>query len=129
MDLTQIYRRLNRTPEQLAAFCEQHHIIELSLFGSVLRDDFRTDSDIDILVVFDPDPKFRISLMDLVQMEYQLEDFLRREVDLAEKRAIESDYNWIRRQEILNSKKIIYESRSVLPSRSGEILTDNLAID
>ena len=41
--------------EQIAEFCRKHHIRKLSLFGSVLRDDFRPDSDVDVLVEFDPD--------------------------------------------------------------------------
>jgi hypothetical protein len=40
--------------EQIAEFCRKHHIRKLSLFGSVLRDDFRPDSDVDVLVVFEP---------------------------------------------------------------------------
>ncbi len=49
-------RALNVTVphEQLAAFCRQHHIKKLSLFGSILRDDFDSDSDIDVLVEFEP---------------------------------------------------------------------------
>ena len=42
-------------PEDLAALCRRHHISTLSLFGSVLRDDFRFDSDVDLLVEFEPD--------------------------------------------------------------------------
>lgn len=47
---------------KLAAFCRRHHIRRLALFGSVLRDDFRPDSDVDVLVEFDPDhvPGFAI---------------------------------------------------------------------
>lgn len=40
--------------EQIAAFCRRHHIRKLALFGSVLRDDFRPDSDVDVLVEFEP---------------------------------------------------------------------------
>jgi uncharacterized protein len=49
-------------PEKLAAFCRRHHIRELSFFGSFLRDDFRPDSDVDVLVEFEPDhtPGFAI---------------------------------------------------------------------
>ncbi|NJO42553.1 MAG: DNA polymerase subunit beta [Cyanobacteria bacterium CRU_2_1] len=116
IDKKKIYDRLNVTPEQLAAFCKQHHILELSLFGSILRDDFRPDSDIDILVVFNSDSKFRISLMDLVGMEYQLEDMFGREVDLIEKRSVVDSHNWIRRKNILNTAQLIYESRRILPA-------------
>lgn len=109
-----IYQRLNLTPKQLADFCQQHHILELSLFGSILREDFRSDSDIDILVVFDHDANPNLSLMDLVGIEYQLEDMVKREVDLIEKRSIVDSHNWIRRQNILNTAQVIYESRPIL---------------
>lgn len=126
---SQIFDRLGISPQQLVAFCQQHHILELSLFGSVLRDDFSPKSDIDVLVVFDPDPQFRISLLDLVGMEYELEDLLGREVDLIEKRSVESDDNWIRRKEILNTTQVIYESGSVLSARSSQILTNHSQSD
>jgi uncharacterized protein len=114
MDKQQIYDRLNATPDQLAAFCKQHDILELSLFGSILRDDFHPDSDIDILVVFDPNSQIRLSLMDLVGMEYQLEDMFGREVDLLEKRSIVDSHNWIRRKNILNTAQVIYGSERIL---------------
>lgn len=122
---SQMFDRLGISPQQLVAFCQQHHILELSLFGSVLRDDFSPNSDIDMLVVFDPDPQFRISLLDLVGMEYELEDLCGREVDLIEKRSVELDHNWIRRKEILNTTQVIYESGSVLSARSSQILTNH----
>ena len=78
---TIIYDRLNLTPKKLDDFCKQHHILELSLFGSILRDDFRADSDIDILVVFNHSANPHLSLMDLVGIKYQLEEMVKREVD------------------------------------------------
>lgn len=56
--------------EEITAFCKRNHIRKFSLFGSVLRDDFRPESDIDVLVEFDPDAK--ISLFDLIHMEEDL---------------------------------------------------------
>ncbi|WP_244350500.1 nucleotidyltransferase family protein [Thermostichus vulcanus] len=114
IDQKMIYERLNLTPEKLTDFCKQHHILELSLFGSILRDDFKPDSDIDMLVVFDRSANPHLSLMDLVGMEYQLEDMIGREVDLIEKRSIVDSDNWIRRKNILNTAQIIYASRPVL---------------
>lgn len=108
IDRSKIYTRLKITPEQLANFCKQHHILELSLFGSVLRDDFRSDSDVDILVVFDHSANPHLSLMDVVGIEYQLEEMVRREVNLIEKRSIVSSDNWIRRKNILNTAQVIY---------------------
>jgi hypothetical protein len=80
---------LGITPTELAEFCQAAQITELALFGSILRDDFRPDSDIDILVTFTPDCK--LDLMGFVQLEYDLEDWLHREVDLVSKRAVEDD--------------------------------------
>ncbi len=114
IDKTTIYERLNLAPDQLIDFCKQHHILELSLFGSILRDDFRADSDIDMLVVFDHSANPYLSLMDLVDMEYQLEEMAGRKVDLIEKRSIVDSDNWIRRKNILNTTQVIYESERVL---------------
>lgn len=114
IDRATIYQRLNLTPEQLTDFCQQHHILELSLFGSILRDDFRADSDVDVLVVFDHIANPRLSLIDLVGMEYQLQDMVKRPVDLIEKRSILDSDNWIRRKNILNTAQVIYASRPVL---------------
>jgi predicted nucleotidyltransferase len=112
MNTATLYSRLEITPTQLAEFCQNVQITELALFGSILRDDFRPDSDIDILVTFTPDCK--ISLLDFVRLEYDLEDWLHREVDLVEKETVENDFNWIRRREILNHYQVLYESRSIL---------------
>ena len=73
--------------ENLRHFCQKWQITELSLFGSVLRDDFRPDSDIDVLVTFAPNAPW--SLLDLVNMEYELADLTGRDIDLLEKQAIE----------------------------------------
>lgn len=107
-----LYQRLGITDRQLAEFCQKAQITEFALFGSVLRDDFRPDSDFDILVTFTPDCKF--SLLDIVGLEYDLEDWLGRDVDLVEKLTVERDFNWLRRKEILDNHKVIYESRPVL---------------
>lgn len=113
--MQQLYDRLHTSPETLAHLCQQHQIIELALFGSVLRDDFRSDSDIDILVTFVPDA--RISLLDLVEIQAQLSELFNRSVDLIEKSTIETSPNWIRRQEILSSATVIYDgTRQSLPA-------------
>jgi hypothetical protein len=119
IDIEQIYQRLSVTPIELANFCKQHHIVEFSLFGSVLRPDFREDSDIDVLVVFDSNPQFRLGLMDLVKISYELEDLFGRKVDLVERESIETSHNWLRRREILNTVQVIYESRSILSAGSS----------
>jgi hypothetical protein len=74
-----------------------------------LREDFGADSDVDLLVDFLPGKK--ISLLDLLELEYQFSEILKRPIDLVEKQAIIQSPNWIRRQEILNAAQIIYEQR------------------
>jgi predicted nucleotidyltransferase len=98
-----ILDRLNIPIPELINFCQQNHIQELSAFGSVLRDDFKKTSDIDFLVVFDP--QIKLSLMDLVSIQYELEEKIGRKVDLIEKRSIENSHNWIRRKNILTGAK------------------------
>ena len=95
--------------DKLVEFCQRWKVSELALFGSVLRDDFRPDSDIDVLITFAPDA--RRGLMTLAKMKYELEDLLRREVDLVGKHAVETSHNWIRRNEILGTAQVIYVAR------------------
>ncbi len=102
-----LYDRLHISLEAIANFSQQHQIIELALFGSVLRDDFRSDSDVDVLVTFVPDAK--ISLFDLVEIQDQLCELFTRSVDLIEKPTIKNSPNWIRRQEILKTAIVIYD--------------------
>lgn len=90
--------------EEIAAFCKRNHIRKFSLFGSVLRDDFRPESDIDVLVEFDPDAK--ISLFDLIDMEEELASILGRKVDLIEASALRNPF---RRYEILRTQQVIYD--------------------
>jgi len=92
--------------EQIAEFCRRWKITEFALFGSVLRDDFRPDSDVDVLVTFAPDARY--SLFDLVHIEEELKEILGRKVDLVERKAIERSENYIRRQHILSSVQTIY---------------------
>ena len=92
-----------------AEFCHRWRIKELALFGSVLRDDFKSGSDVDVLVTFEPDADW--SLLDHIQMEEELSRILGRRVDLISKRAVERSHNWIRKQAILNNAKVVYASR------------------
>lgn len=66
--------------EEIIAFCEKYPIRKLSLFGSVLRDDFREDSDVDVLVEFEPDSD--VSLFDMGEIQMGLSELLGREIDL-----------------------------------------------
>ncbi len=92
--------------KKIADFCQRWKIVEFSLFGSSLREDFRSDSDIDVLVTFAPDT--RVSLFDLVDMEDELKNVFGREVDLVEKDSIVQSENYIRRKSILENTKVIY---------------------
>jgi len=93
---------------QIADFCQRWGIKEFALFGSVLRDDFDAESDLDILVAFVPDADW--SLLDHVQMEHELEALLGRPVDLLSRRSVERSHNWLRRQEILSTAEVVYEA-------------------
>jgi len=66
--------------QQIAEFCRKHHIRKLAFFGSVLRNDFRPDSDVDVLVWFQP--VHIPGLLRLMAMQHELTDLLGREVDL-----------------------------------------------
>jgi len=91
---------------KVASFCRRWKVVEFSLFGSILREDFRPDSDIDVLVKFAPEA--RVSLFDLVEMEDELKGVFGREVDLVEKDAILQSENYIRRKNILENTEVIY---------------------
>lgn len=92
--------------EAIHSFCTKWHVAELSLFGSALRDDFRCDSDIDLLILSTPDTQW--SLFDHVKMQQELANIFQRKVDLVSKRAIEHSHNLIRRKEILSTAQVIY---------------------
>ena len=89
--------------ERIAEFCGRWRIREFSLFGSVLRDDFRPDSDVDILVTFDPHAPW--TLWDHMDMQEELTRFFGRKVDLVSKRALKNPF---RRHEILTTRQVIH---------------------
>ena len=92
---------------QLKELCARWQIVELALFGSVLRDDFHPDSDIDLLVQFADTAK--ITFFDLDTIEQQLSPlFGNRPIDLVTRNAIENSHNPIRRQNILSHTHTIY---------------------
>jgi predicted nucleotidyltransferase len=89
--------------EQIAAFCRKWKVRELALFGSVLREDFRADSDVDVLVTFEEGATR--SLSDWIAAQEELRELFGREVDLVEKRNL---VNPFRRHAILSSKQVLY---------------------
>ncbi|NJR40510.1 MAG: nucleotidyltransferase family protein [Leptolyngbyaceae cyanobacterium CSU_1_4] len=94
--------------EKIAEFCDRWQVTEFALFGSVLRDDFRPDSDIDVLITFSPTAKR--GLTETLQMRDELQAIFERKVDLIVKAAIERSENWLRRKNILESAHTIYAS-------------------
>ncbi|REJ43064.1 MAG: DNA polymerase subunit beta [Microcystis flos-aquae TF09] len=94
--------------EQIKAFCQKWQVTELALFGSVLREDFRSDSDIDILITFSPTAKR--GLTETLQMRDELQAIFNRKVDLIVKASLKRSDNWLRCNNILESAQIIYAS-------------------
>ena len=90
-------------PGVIAAFCRKWKIVELSLFGSILRGDFSPMSDVDILVDLAPDAPW--SLYEWTEMIDELRDLFGREVDLVEKSGLRNPF---RRQEILSNREVLY---------------------
>jgi len=88
--------------DQIADFCRLHHICKLSLFGSVLRDDFTPDSDVDVLVEFEPE---RVpGLIGFVGIEEELAQMLGRKVDLNTPRSLSKYF----RDEVLREAEVVY---------------------
>ena len=94
--------------DRIADFCRRWSITELSLFGSVLREDFRPDSDVDVMVSFGGGSHW--TLLDLAQMREELVGILGREVDLLTRRGVEQSRNPLRREAILSTAEVVYES-------------------
>ena len=92
--------------DKIAEFCKKWKIREFSIFGSVLREDFQPDSDVDVLVDFEPDSGH--TLFDMVDMIDELKNIFGRDVDLLTRKAVERSRNYIRRKEILSSAEVVY---------------------
>ena len=102
-------RNIDLPQRQIADFCRRWRITEFALFGSVLRDDFGSDSDLDVLVTFASEADW--GLLDHLRMEQELSALLSRKVDLLSKRAVERSHNPLLRQETLNSAEVVYVAR------------------
>ena len=94
--------RIDIDREKIAAFCRRHRIRRLSLFGSVLRDDFGPDSDVDVLVEFEPGA--RVSLLDVGGMAHELSEMIGRPVDLRTERELSRYF----RQEVVDAAEPLY---------------------
>ncbi len=92
--------------DKIAEFCHRWRIVELYLFGSVLRKDFRPDSDVDVLVTFAEGT--HLGIREWLQMEQELENLLGRKVDLVERKQVERSRNYIRRRHILDHAVPVY---------------------
>lgn len=92
--------------DKIAEFCRRWKVTEFALFGSVLRDDFRPDSDVDVLVTFAPGTQWRF--YHLLDMKDELEAIFGRPVDVVEKRLVEHSENYIRRRHILENMETVY---------------------
>jgi predicted nucleotidyltransferase len=88
--------------DELAALCRKYHVCKLSLFGSVLRDDFRPDSDIDILVEFEPETQVGL---DFITFQNELGVLFGRPVDLNTPDFLSRYF----RTKVMNSAQVIYE--------------------
>ena len=89
--------------DQIAAFCRRHHIRRLSLFGSVLREDFRPDSDVDILVEFEPG---HVPGLAFFAMQRELAELLGHFVDLNTAQCLSRYY----RDEVLAEAEVVYDA-------------------
>lgn len=92
--------------KEIAGFCQKWQIREFALFGSVVGEQFKPESDIDVLISFNE--KANWGLFDHVQMRLDLETIFKRKVDLITRRALEQSQNEILREDILKSAKTIF---------------------
>lgn len=98
--------RIDIPKDEIAAFCQRNGIKRLALFGSVLRDDFTAESDVDVIVEFEPG---KTPGLEFLTMQDELSEIYGRRVDLHTFRGVESNPNWLLRNEILNSAEAVYE--------------------
>lgn len=99
----EIQKRLGISQDQIVCFCRRWMVAEMALFGSVLRDDFRSESDVDVLVDFVPEATW--SLFDISRMRLELSSLLGREADLVQVGGLRNPF---RRRAILSSREVIY---------------------
>ncbi len=101
-----VHPNVNVTYDQIEAFCGKWNVVRFELFGSVLRDDFDGESDIDVLVKFAPNAHW--TFRDDLAMEQELADLFGRRVEIVERKLVEGSPNWVRRKHILDSATLVY---------------------
>src|SRR5580658_9514923 len=101
-----ITMKLKYSRQKLGQFCRERGIARLELFGSALREDFHSDSDVDLLATLRTDA--RPTLLDWADMQEKLAQVFGRPVDLVSRRAIERSHNRYRKHAILSTAKAIY---------------------
>ncbi len=94
--------------DRIKAFCEKWKVKEFSLFGSVLREDFGPESDVNVCVRFEESAPW--SLWDIVEMKFELEELFGRPVDLLEADAIRNPF---RRREIESTRRLVYADTKI----------------
>ena len=103
---TRMNARIEIPEDVVADFCQRHQIRRLALFGSVLRDDFTPESDVDVLVEFEPGAPVGLACITIAD---EPSEMLGRQVDLHTFRGIASNRNWLLREEILGSAEAVYD--------------------
>jgi len=106
MSETLDYHGLSVSKDKIKDFCTRWNVKEFAVLGSILREDFRPESDIDVMVSFAPGTSWRVD--DMLEMKEELGEIFGRRVDLVERRLVESNPNYIRRKHILNNSETIY---------------------
>lgn len=106
MSTVQLLPINDATRDAIAAFSRRWRVAVFALFGSVLRPDFRDNSDIDVLLTFREGVRY--TLFDLVRMSDELEAIFGRAVDVLDRQAVEQSQNYLRRDAILGSAEVIY---------------------
>jgi predicted nucleotidyltransferase len=98
-----MHAHIQFNPDAIKLFCQKWRIVELALFGSVLREDFRPESDVDVLVTFAPDAPW--SYWEWPDMVDELRAIFGRPVDLVERRSVTNPW---RKHHILHHQEVVY---------------------
>lgn len=106
---TLVKERLDVAPGDLAAFCRKWNIAKLEVFGSLVREDFADDSDVDFLVSFEPGKA--PADMSWFQIKEELEELIGRKVDVLDRRLVEQSRNLYRRYHILREATAVHGPR------------------